>query len=74
MKSNGRSHKEVRGKRKEMGSSLNTCSFQVITSQRAEKHERRRGSSRWCTQSEGKHFLAYQSLEDGEDKQHPVWS
>ena len=54
--------------------SLNYCSFQVITSQRAEKHERRRGPSRWCTQPEGKHFLAYQPLENGEDKQHPVRS
>ena len=54
--------------------SLNYCSFQVITSQRAEKHEGRRGSSRRCTQPEGKHFLANHPLEDGEDKQHPVWS
>ena len=53
---------------------LNYCSFQVITSQRAEKHEGRRGSSRRCTQPESKHFLVYQPLEDGEDKQHPVWS
>ena len=53
---------------------LNFCSFQVITSQRAEKHEGRRGSSRSCTQPESKHFLAYHPLEDGENKQHPVWS
>ena len=53
---------------------LNYCSFQVTTSQRAEKHEGRRGLSRWCTQREGKHFLVYHPLEDGEDKQHPVWS
>ena len=53
---------------------LNDCSFQVITSQRAERHEGRCGSSRWCTQPEGKYFLAYYPLEDGEDKQHPVWS
>ena len=52
----------------------NYCSFQVTTFQRAEKHEGRRGSSRSCTQPEGKHFLAYQSLEDGQDKQHPVRS
>ena len=54
--------------------SLNCCSFQVITSQRAEKHEGRRGSSRSYTQPEGKHFLAYRPLEDGEDKHHPVRS
>ena len=53
---------------------LKYFSFQVITSQRAEKHERRRGSIRCCTQPEGKHFLVYHPLEDVEDKQHPVWS
>ena len=41
--------------------------YQVITFQRAEKHERRRRSNRWCTQPEGKHLLAHQPLEDGED-------
>ena len=54
--------------------SLNCCPFQVITSQRAEKHEGRRGSSRRYTQPEGKHFLVYHPLEDGEGEQHPVWS
>ena len=43
--------------------SLNYCSFQVITAQRAEIHEGRRGSSCSCTQSEGKHFLAYHHLD-----------
>ena len=51
---------------------LKYCSFQVITSQRAENHEGRRGSSRRCTQPEGKHFLVYHPLEDDEDKQYPV--
>ena len=48
--------------------------FPGDTSQRAEKHEGRRRSSRRCTQPEGKHFLVYHPLEDGEDKQHLVWS
>ena len=48
--------------------------YQVTIFQRAERHERRRGSSRSCTQPEGKHFLTHQPLEHGEDQQYPVRS
>ena len=40
--------------------------------QRAEKHERRREENQSRARTEGKHLLACQPLEDGEDQQYPV--
>ena len=45
---------------------------QVITAER--DADPGRGSGRWCTQPEGKHFLAHHPFEAGKDKQRPVWS
>ena len=52
----------------------NNFSFQVIYLSKLKAMRRDQGSSRRSTQPEGKYFLAYHPFEDGEDKQHPVWS